>query len=261
MRHLILGLGNLGYDIRIKLESIKHKVDILSKSTGWEYPTNGMAPIMTGAWDVIWCCIGAGSVGGDFMEQLDQHVRLTYDLLTTVPKSTAIIFFSTNYVFHPSGFDKKPVSLYGLSKKWMEKIIRWEGRPRTRIIRVQNLYGTYKPVTTLPWKLISKLSESKNIVPNMLVCPTPTWWLAEQLVNREMWDGESTIDLMPGGSIKLIDLAKLINPEAQWMEGKAPTDRPWAWVLGKPEWVEESWGELWNRPENEFFRQRQRNAV
>lgn len=185
MKHFIVGMGNLGTDIYLKL-----------KEKGETFELNNP--------DYVWCTAGAGGPGYDFEKQIKTHVLLPYGLIQRFPNSK-IILFSTMYLHNDH--DGK-MSHYALTKKTMETMaIKYHN---VTIYRVGSLYGTHFPTKTFPGKIVSKLLNNESLTfPVNIVAPTPTAWLAEQLVNN-LNPNARLLNLCPSGFVSIYDWAKLI---------------------------------------------------
>lgn len=182
MKHLVLGNGNLGRDIVKQLTRIGEEVHTLSSSTGWTYPRNESQIEIFNKYDVFWVTVGAGSIEGankDFSKYCDLHIRLPMQILQTIDQNKKVFLFSTDYLQC-----KNPNrNLYTLSKKMMEESVKIMNRPNCVIYRVGSLYGTSKPMSTFPGKCyVNNVKKKSYSLPRNIVIPTPTDWLADQLV-------------------------------------------------------------------------------
>jgi len=180
MKHVVIGYGNLGYCLTREISKTKtDAVYVLSSHTGWSYPTS-IQKILDCKPDHVWVTVGAGSVEQgnlDYTPFSDLHIRLPMELAQKLNPEATLHLFSTDYVHDPFK------SLYALSKSHMEQAITILGRDNTYVYRIGSLYGTYKPEKCFPYKL-KKNSLIKEIkLPLNLICPTPTDWLAEKLID------------------------------------------------------------------------------
>lgn len=183
MKHIILGAGNLGQDLALELEGAGHEVKLL-KREDFSYPRHNVGYI--GYYDdhfnadVIWNCIGCGSVNegiNTFSGQFSVSAGLTQKLVKFFPDKT-VITFSSDYA-------REPKSLYGLNKKFQDQLVEFlQGQGASiRSIRVTGLYGSHFPEKGLPLKLLKNNYEKDYVdFPSNKVCLTPTDWLAERIV-------------------------------------------------------------------------------
>lgn len=164
------------------------------------------------AWkpDFIWCCAGTGGPTKDHeqvMKQIDTNLGLTSELLDAFNKTTVkLCFFSTHYLNQdPHG----SLSTYSATKRDMEKMCG--GFPNAYIFRVGSLYGTHLPGRTFPGKIVPKLMRlDPLILPQNHVSPTPTEWLAEQLLWR--FDPATKLQVIsPSGSFSVYDWGVMVS--------------------------------------------------
>lgn len=184
-KHLILGAGNLGLDLKLQAEKRGDLALVASRSSGWDYTKQGLDPIRIQlAWATdIWCTIGAGSIEGaerDFRDYADLHIKLPMELVQNAPHEVRIHLFTTNYI----RASETKRTLYARSKKYMEKLVLSTNRPNVSIYEVQSLYGTHKPWSCFPGKVIKSYLDKKEpiSVPSNECVPTPTDWLAESIL-------------------------------------------------------------------------------
>ena len=207
MRHLILGAGNLGHDLKIELEK-KASCELWSKSSGVDFTKyfELLIAIKQHAPDFLWLSVGGGSVPDckvghpNHPHSVFLNTILPVSLNRDLPESMKIIFFSTDYVAgegDPNNRNlvvKKPRSEYAKQKIDMERQIITENKPNRTIVRVSSLYGIHKPEKTFPGKILKNFAHSniKINLPLNRVSPTPTRWLAfclnknlDKFVSRE----------------------------------------------------------------------------
>jgi dTDP-4-dehydrorhamnose reductase len=243
MKHLIIGNGNLGIDLLQKLSKNNEQVDMVSRSTGFEYPTNKITEPMLEKYDVIWNAVGAGSINEvkeNPQRGIDLHVNLVQALAERKSKHTVLINFSTDYVacednptFNTSVVET-PRSLYAETKKIMES--RVKSFPEFEIekvyaVRIGSLYGKHKP-DFRNRLLASYLSKGQDTImlPQNSVSPTPTKWLAEKLVDRfsDLLDCKYPIQhLSPLGTTTVAGWGRLIlGDKATVLAGDLFDNRP-----------------------------------
>jgi dTDP-4-dehydrorhamnose reductase len=245
--HCIVGGGNLGMDIASTLKSKNSSIMILTKRLGFGYPMRpyGLEEITERMPDVIWLATGAGSVGGDFLHQLDIHVRLVVETLKEAAPGAKVVAFSTDYVADPANIQdptkriREPQSSYARSKVWMEEFIVDSNDPRIRAVRVGSLYGEWKPRSCFPSKLCANSYRSQEpvVLPINQVCPTPTKWLAKILVeNLDAIFAEPypITHLAPSGHLSVADWGRLILGNGRVIDGDLDPKRPAFSSIGCP---------------------------
>lgn len=245
--HCIVGGGNLGMDIAAVLKSRNSSIMILTKRLGFSYPMRpyGIEELTDRMPDVIWLAAGAGSVGGDFLHQLDIHVRLVVETLKEAAPGAKIVAFSTDYVADPLDIQNPrkrtndPQSSYARSKAWMEEFILESQDPRIRAVRIGSLYGEWKPRGCFPFKLCSNSYRSTGPItlPINYVCPTPTRWLAKALVDNfdNLFAETYPIShLSPSGNLSVADWGRLILGDDKIVDGELDFKRPIISSLGSP---------------------------
>ena len=256
MRHAILGNGNLGNSLAIKLLKNEHTVKVFSTSNGLKYP-NSLVPLYDFIPDHVWVTIGAGSVEqaiANYLPFIDLHIRLPIELAQTLNSHITLHTFSTDYVI-----DNPVKSLYALSKLTMEQTLTLINRPKTYIYRVGSLYGTYKPHKSFPYKLkkawIEKAGDIK--LPLNKVTPTPTDWLADILIeNLEKHEATNNplhriYNVAPLGCCSIKEWGELIlNKKVEPKD--FDTSRPENSNIGcnLPIHTDLSWLDLWKEREN-----------
>lgn len=193
MKHVVLGLGNLGFDLMRTIHQAGDDGECLSRNSRFplrfNYPEDGIDVIAEHRPDVVWCTVGAGSVAQakeNFWPFIQSHVELPLKLISHLPKSTRIVLFSTDYVADEKNPKEhactgKPRSLYAFSKLWMEQMVVALDPVNVRIVRVGSLYGSFKPQACFPGKV---LANRPTALPTNFVTPTGTFWLSEFLLNN-----------------------------------------------------------------------------
>lgn len=194
MIHVILGHGNLGDSLAKAVRARGDEVFIRTASTGWTYPDGNIGDVLRLPFQIkpdhVWCTVGAGSVAQakeDYKPFVDLHIKLPMDLAQRLPPATNLHLFTTDYCAEEPRFQAR--SLYALSKQHMEDAILMLGRPHTNIYRVGSLYGSFKPESCFPYKLLKNVKAGgKEVIslPTNCVSPTPTDWLAEQILSTAL---------------------------------------------------------------------------
>lgn len=232
MKHLILGAGNLGLDLKQSLElNTISEVHLISKSNGYEI---GNAKVLEEVLnridpDVVWYCVGGGSVEeakqGHPLSENSWRFNLNVPTLLNelVKPNVKLIVFSSDYVADEkqpkSTFVRGKIrSVYARLKSLMEQKIIYSGRPGTSIIRVGSLYGRHKPEKTFPGKVLNRFAEGSDVLkfPVNMVVPTPTEWLANTLVARmeELFYNSKHCPAIehcaPSGGVSVKDWAKFV---------------------------------------------------
>lgn len=257
MKHAIIGGGNLGLDIKEFGDTNNlGQFKIFSNSTGYVYPNGGLLLGLDHYQpDHIWVTIGAGSVEGakkDIKKYISLHLTLPMELIQHFDDKVHIHLFSSDYVSHPYQ------SLYAMSKHSMELFVLTARRDNTHVYRVSNLYGTHKPETTFPGKLLRYNPDPRKItLPTNLMMPTPTAWLAKVLLHScNSIDSESRIyDLVPGEGKSVHKWAAKIFDDRRYytVAGGLDPERPKAPIgtgLPLPGIARETCQDLWD----EYFK-------
>jgi len=250
MRHLIVGMGNLGTDLAAALKAVgdvviewsprsSHPIEVLKSSEP----------------DFVWITGGAGSVGEakkDFRPFLQLHINLVNDFVKAF--NVPVICFSTDYAAGPDS----GASLYALSKMWMEDLIKFYGKNRNDVfaIRVGSLYGAHYPERTFPYKLLKNYPAPTEVkLPANLVTPTPTAWLAEVLAEnyprlKNQYASQPILELAPFGSVSILDWGKIILGEKYSYSGVSLFDkeRPMISELSSRfHYRAPNWKDLWDK--------------
>lgn len=250
MKHVVIGGGNLGCDIvKYGRTNEMGRFKLFTASNGFRYPTS-IDPILDELPDHVWLPIGAGSVEGakkDFTTYADLHIRLVMELAQKLPSRVWLHTFSSNYVTSPTE------SLYSYSKYTMEGLLGILLRERTRIYRVQSLYGWDKPLKCFPFRLIKNHPKPDRItLPVNLVVPTPTQWLAEVLLHNLplLMDTKYHVDynVAPEGAVPVFEWAQLIlGNEYEVVANGIDTERPEQAKPGCDFMKAPDWRELWDK--------------
>lgn len=184
MKHAIIGAGNLGLDLAEYLRSEGEQTRMISRSTG--YDLMKQFPICSDE-DVIWCCVGAGSVVNakeDFRPFARLHIELPAYLLQNSRPDQKVVLFSSDYCEQPR------LSLYAESKLVMERIA--EHFDNSYVYRVSSLYGEKKPLLSFPGKIVQRILSGERLsFTTNEVAPTPTKWLAKKAWNAVQNDVRS----------------------------------------------------------------------
>lgn len=192
--NLIIGNGNLGVDLKKELLAAGKEAVLLSTGDGFKWPDD-LKKIREMNPKVIWITAGAGSVDQcatmvGFESALSTHVYLPVSMALAFPEAK-IVAFSSDYAadesdMHATGrSNPRPKSLYAASKVWMEQGFTFLSRPNTCVVRVCNLYGDTFPERCLPAKLKKRYPTPQEVpLPQNLICPTPTWWVAKMLIKN-----------------------------------------------------------------------------
>jgi len=272
MKHLILGAGNLGIDIKnevIRQSGERRNVDLVSLSEGLDVrDLNALrATLARDDYDVIWYCVGQGSV--QQAKDDPESARLIYGNAPKLVAASArvdakVIIFSTDYVAdendpgNPNAVTQEFLSEYASIRAKAEQYILHANRPNTAIVRVGSLYGTHKPDKTFPGRILASFgqeSDTRIRLPRNLVTPTPTLWLASVLVSNleRMFNAEETVihHCSPLGNVSVWDWATFVlkgirEPSAFSHDEFFDEERPKISALGST-FLETNWNwfELW----------------
>lgn len=275
LRHMVIGAGNLGLDIFSHLQAMGEIAGIFTLSTGYDVTNleELARSIAVGYFDVIWYCVGHGGV--EMTKQnpgLARMINITVPsvILKAAPEECGVILFSSDHVADPAQPHmpylrrETPLSEFGRLKLDMERMAMGSGRAYTAIVRVGSLYGTYKPSTTFPGRMIERFGfdyERTIRIPSNLVTPTPTMWVAAMLYqNLAMLLGPrpQTHHCAPVGSLALWDWATFILEglrdhrdfyHNEYFDSEIPLDSSLGCSFVKTNW---HWHDLWET----YFRQR-----
>jgi dTDP-4-dehydrorhamnose reductase len=221
--HVIIGRGNLAIDLQLALIAAGDEAIIETRSTGFEWP-KGLSKILTMNPGFVWVTAGFGSVEQCAMNltgALATHVAMPLELAKNLPATTRLACFSSDYVAdeeypdQPGCWNDKPQSWYAQSKLWMELGLERMNRPLTATFRVSSLYGDHFPERTFPGKLrLGAPRMTHFTLPDNIVVPTPTWWLANRLVSDmdEVFSpkGSYLYHLAPSGGVSTLDWGRMI---------------------------------------------------
>lgn len=198
-KHLVVGRGNLGMDLAIKIREkgfdLRHWT--LSRTEEGFRPADARGsyflPLEAALhdFDHIWFAVGAGSVDAakeDFRPFARLHIELPLYLAQKADVKTKVHLFSTEYLCNADAAHWSK-SLYAFSKSAMERGVSElskEQRDRTYIWRIGSLYGVHRPLQTFPGKILRRLEDDSDpiVLPPNECIPTPTEWLAEHLIKQ-----------------------------------------------------------------------------
>ncbi len=226
MRHAVLGAGNLGMSLQLELKRHDHSVAMFTRSMGFDVTNpEHRARILSEHFDVIWNCIGGGSVAeakADPAKAALIHHDVPLALANGLRDETKLVLFSTDYAAAEHQPNRaafrtdSPRSIYAALKCEMENSVMALRRTNVTIVRVGSLFGPFHPDRTLPGKIIKNFGFSTGLIrlPDNEITPTPTIWLANELV-------ESLTDLFgsqhcsihhaaPNGNISVKDFGRFV---------------------------------------------------
>ena len=256
LRHAVIGAGNLGLDIATLLRQQSYEVEVFSKVSQFKYPCS-IETLLDYRPDHVWVAVGAGSIGEaqkNYAPFADLHIRLVIELAQKLPPNVTLHTFSTDFLL-----DGPPKSLYALSKLHMEETLKMMNRPNTFIYRVGYLYGSWKPQKCFPYELKRRNPRPTTLtIPSNRVVPTPTDWVAKQLVH---WLSDSgceaptILNIFPNGTVPRYEWAqKILGDRYTIAAGDLDATRPdhndslgcdLALAKNTP-----SWEDLWNEHSN-----------
>jgi dTDP-4-dehydrorhamnose reductase len=259
MKSVIIGRGNLGLDLAQALTIVGHNVEILSRSTGYNWRTGH--PSLKDA-DYVWVTAGHGSVdaaANDPEGCFDTHMHMPLKLAMTLPQDTRLICFSSDYAasesqpWSPGMTNVAPRSLYATSKIAMELGLKSLGRKNTFCVRVGSLYGSHYPERCFPGRILQRFPKPcKVMMPMNRTSPTPTPWIANVLSRHlYMFQGDFRVfHCGPKGMVSVVTWAKIVLGDQYEIESKGfDQTRPLVANLqcsfeNPPEW-EELWRLHW----------------
>ncbi len=272
-RHLIVGAGNLGVDIGLRLAGEPggvNEVVFAGRRQGLDCTDfSALLRLVTPVpYDYIWWCVGGWSV-----EQFKADAEQGHKVMYAAPRLVAqyahprsrLMFFSTDYCAHEEHMARPdlqvqvPTSEYAEVRKDLESFIAKYRRPHTAVFRLGSLYGAHHPQNTFPGKVLARhgAGTARIDIPLNDVTPTSTKWAAAMVChNRELLvseEGPKRHHLAPRGNVALRDWAKMLLhglrghrafDETPWVD----TARPAATCLGTS-WMRQNphWNEVWGR--------------
>lgn len=269
--HAIIGRGNLGQDLYLKLTQAGHQVTVLTRSEGFDWDNQEQRQkLIDLAPECVWYCVGAGSVEfaeTHFDETVKAHVLTPLSMIKALPNDTRFVLFSTDYVADeetPSRADlrtKKPRSLYALSKIWLEEAVEFAQKPnQLAIVRVGTLYGRHYPSKTFPGRVQEKFPQACEVMlPTNFVVPTLTSWIAEVLVKRydALFIGpqKKVYHLAPSGGVSVLNWGKRIlgadyKIHPRGLDTKRPEKSGLSCTFFDPPNWEELWSSAWHLPDD-----------
>lgn len=241
MRHLVIGLGNLGTDLVLRLRERGEEVVPTSRMRSMAQTLASVDP------DQVWFTAGAGgpSEGIDAMcAQVDTNVQTPLELLRRVSPGVRLVFFSTHYLGQdPHG----SCSFYAKTKSILEDVV--QGHENSICYRVGSLYGKHFPERTFPGKLL--MNPEPVDLPDNLVTPTPTDWLASHLMTLETQRQCGLWTVGPAGRTTVHGWGQRITPlaRARGRDYRYPHDSS-----GTTMGFYEGWEKLWGERAHWFIR-------
>lgn len=262
--NLVIGAGNLGTAITKIL--LKLNRNCTSDKPNLSRGSNEVFWANVRRSDVIWVCIGgrhqeaqknpaaAMLLAKDFPEMLLDRAR----------DGTQICFFSTADLADPEfpGDPNRrqlglPRTRFAEAKTHLEELVTSSGRAGTSIVRLSTIYGTTRPLDTLPGRLLNMPWPDLPVsLPWNEVTPTPADWAASMLIrgadNSGLFLNRPAVHhVAPIGSISAHQWAHLIMGETRshkaWAEKIVwDTKRPRVQMLGCNLAIpNDSWVDLW----------------
>jgi dTDP-4-dehydrorhamnose reductase len=202
MKHVIFGAGNLGLDLRHEIVA-QHAgtAYLFSRREGYDVTDLGALEMLIVGLDpqVIWYCVGGGSVpdckpgNPNYARSRLLNAEIPLVIAKMARRQAKLIVFSTDYSAdetdpsNPLKINPRIKSEYSAQKVEMEKkFLNYPQRPGTTVVRVGSLYGAHKPDKTFPGKILKSFGHNTAPIslPNNLVTPTPTRWVASELVRN-----------------------------------------------------------------------------
>jgi dTDP-4-dehydrorhamnose reductase len=228
MKHAIIGAGNLGIDLFLEINARRLGEPVLiSQSRGVDVldPDQIVAKLVAVKPDMVWYCVGGGSVTEAKESPLGSmmlNCATPLAIMDVLPALTRFVAFSTDYVADESRPDVNhavnpfPRSEYARQRAFFESEMKRIQRPYSSVVRVGSLYGVHKPERTFPGKILTNFgfSTAQIRLPQNLVTPTPTRWLAGILL-RELdqlcQDYGTTFEhVAPDGNVSVKDWGKFV---------------------------------------------------
>lgn len=196
---LVFGNGNLGRDIILELDRIRMPWCIRSNSRDEKHPLFD---------DTKKPSLIINTVGGcprmNFSELWEKNVEWNKAIAIQNP-NTPLLAFSSNATLEAW---RTP---YSASKIALEKLA--ESSHNLFVARVGTLYGKHLPLRTFPGKLKNNYpNPCKLTLPNNPIQPTPTSWLAWQIIMKieAFMEGPKVLDMAPSGKTTFFDWGKSI---------------------------------------------------
>jgi dTDP-4-dehydrorhamnose reductase len=264
MKHLVIGAGNLGIDIHNRLRDSGYPVVMCSRSNCHDIldlrEREEFLEYAKG-FDVVWYCVGFGSIKeavDDAFTAHQIHLEIPSQLIKVCKH---VVFFSSDYVADerfPKSIDahaSKLRSHYAHLKWRMECAVNQS--ENATAIRVGSLYGSHKPMSTFPGRLLKNMQQKNAVMlPLNLVTPTSTAWLSEILVQNfdRLCEGHERIHhAAPHGFVTVRQWGSLICglPMPEDENSFFDYERPLLSCLGtsfashQTHWLER-WSEEWN---------------
>lgn len=199
MRHLIIGKGNLGLDLRQALSARGDMVVISGRGEADHIDH-----------DFIWVTAGYGSIDKckeNPLEAFNSHVLLPLEVCKKANPETKIVCFSTDYAIG------EPLSLYATTKASMEVALKTFRPWNTSVVRVCSLYGEHFPERTFPGRLLRKYPNPCEVtLPPNLTTPTPTSWIARVLADNLFAFGGNfkIVHCAPVGNLSIAHWGQLV---------------------------------------------------
>lgn len=268
MRHLVIGAGNLGIDLASELSARNGQVHLVSQSSGGFDVNNADAVvslIRRNRYDCIFYCVGYGSVAETELQPAESRaIHVTIPALISEERlaGSRFCYFSSDYAADerrpdsPLYVAQPPRSDYAALKIEAEQLIMKAGR-RTTVMRVGSLYGTHKPERTFPGKIFRVFGFGNDLIrlPQNLVTPTPTLWLAAMIVESLDWmfddRGAAIHHCAPRGNVSVRDWAILTLDgmrhhthflKDEWYDDKRPHMSNLGCTFAANNW---HWHEVW----------------
>ena len=238
MKHLIIGNGNLALDLKLCLPGASQA----SRSLG-----HSLSKILKMAEDadVVWYTIGHGSVS-EANAAPDMAVELHCGYPLKLAKiSNRLMYFSTDYV-KSTPKTVNPKSMYALSKWMFEQAICRLSIDNVTVFRVGSLYGTHKPEKTFMHRVVTYNKKNPGVIelPSNVVTPTPTSWIAQEVVKNLDCAGE-VYEIAPSGGVEVWEWAKTFWPEREFVAGNRDRNRPEVPTLVHSFGSAPDWSTLW----------------
>lgn len=230
MRHVIIGAGNLGLDIRAEIERQGAGYGaVFSKRNGFDVTDFASVDrlMKEGEFQTLWYCVGPGGTGGvagtrDNPEYAEQTLfTAPHRILRTAPKSAKLVFFTSDHCAAeefpdtPPMQNTRPRSEYARLQLRLENSVRNSGREGATVVRLGSLYGYHKPGLTFPGRMLGRFGFRDVAIrlPLNLVTPTATLWAASRLIqchDKLFSSGPVFHHLAPSGNVTIRDWATFV---------------------------------------------------